>query len=284
MSRKHLLLALPLLATLLAPQPARAAAQRYVALGDSYVAGALIGHPVGSPALCLRTDGNYPHRLARALGIGDLADASCSSAETIHLTQPQPMPGGLGQAPPQFDALDEATTLVTIGIGANDIKLLDVISTCATLSALDALGSPCTKHFTSGGVDQLQQRIDAMAPKIGAALQEIHARAPGARVLVVGYLTVFPPRYGCWPAVPVAVGDIPYLYGKQAAMNDLLAAQAAANGAGFVDVDAARRDVCQMPWRRWVEPVVPVSPATPFHPNGAGMQAVTDRILAGLAA
>lgn len=80
MSRKHLLLALPLLATVLLPQPAHAGSPRYVALGDSYVAGALIGHPTGKPALCLRTDGNYPHRVARAMNITNLVDASCSSA------------------------------------------------------------------------------------------------------------------------------------------------------------------------------------------------------------
>jgi len=123
------------------------------------------------------------------------------------------------------------------------------------------------------------------APKVAADLQGIHAGAPDARVLLVGYPVILPNSGdGCWPVVPIAYGDVPYLRGVEKALNSMLATVAAANHATFVDTYTASigHDVCQAPGTKWVEGLVPTSPAAPFHPNRLGEQGMALRVLAAL--
>src|SRR6266508_6629205 len=68
---------------------ARKPPQSYVALGDSYTAGPVIPVQQNDPAGCLRSDHNYPHLVASALGISDFKDARCSGAETSDMTASQ---------------------------------------------------------------------------------------------------------------------------------------------------------------------------------------------------
>ena len=86
---------------------------------------------------------------------------------------------------------------------------------------------------------------------------------------------------GCYPQMPVARGDVPYLRAKQVELNDMLATQAAANGAKLVDVYAASvgHDACALPTERWVEPAVPTNAAAPLHPNLLGMKAMADLVI-----
>lgn len=269
----------------LAPAPAGAQTPgRYVALGDSFTAGPLIPNQSLAPLGCLRSDQDYPHEVQRALGFAQFADVSCSGADTDDMTSEH----GVfpGPNPPQFNALTPDTTVVTLGIGGNDIGFSSIIEDCVTLSPF---GSPCRDRFTSGGVDQLAQRIAATAPDIAATIQGIHARAPGADVYVVGYPAIVPDSgYGCWPSMPIAWNDVAYLRSTHKALNAMLATQARANGATYVDVytPSIGRDVCRSAGTRWVEPLVPGNPAAPVHPNARGMDgmaaAVTAAIRAGM--
>lgn len=55
-------------------------------------------------------------------------------------------------------------------------------------------------------------------------LQGIQTRAPDARVLLVGYPDILPVTgHGCWPLVPFAFGDVPYLRGIEVDLNQMLA-------------------------------------------------------------
>jgi GDSL-like Lipase/Acylhydrolase family len=92
---------------------------RYVALRDSYTAGPLIPNQSLNPLGCLRSDQNYPREVQRALRFTSFADVSCSGADTGDMTQPQNVTPGPN--PPQFNALTAGTTVVTLGIGGNDI-------------------------------------------------------------------------------------------------------------------------------------------------------------------
>jgi hypothetical protein len=68
-------------------------------------------------------------------------------------------------------------------------------------------------------------------------------------------------------------------------LNTMLAQQASANDATFVDAYTASigHDACQTPDVRWVEPVVPAPPYTaPVHPNLAGMQGVSAAVQAAI--
>jgi lysophospholipase L1-like esterase len=260
----------------------------YVALGDSYTSGPLIPVQQGTPPLCFRSDHNYPSLVAQALHPAALRDVSCSGAATRDMTQPQPLPSPslpLESNPPQLDALTPEATLVTVGIGGNDIGFGSIVVTCAALSPLDPLGAPCQQHYTAGGVDQIAQAIGATAPRIASVLAGIHQRSPRATVLLVGYLDILPASGpGCYPLVPVAAGDVAYLNRIEQDLNGMLARQASTGDAAYVDAytPSIGHDVCQLPGTRWVEGILPTSPAFPVHPNELGMRSVADQVLAGL--
>jgi lysophospholipase L1-like esterase len=258
-----------LLATGLSGAASASSGPSYVSLGDSYTSGPLIPQQTGTPAGCLRSTHNYPSLVAAGLGAASFRDASCQGATTANMAGPQQVP--LGTNPPQLNALSSSTTLVTLGIGGNDIGFAGIIVTCTALSLTSPFGSPCKNKYTAGGTDQLAQAVSRTGPKVAAVLAAIHQRAPGARVLVVGYR----------PVVPVAYGDVRYLRGVEAELNSMLASEAAANGATFVNTytDSIGHDFCQPPGVKWVEGLTPTSPAAPVHPNALGEKAMARQVL-----
>ncbi|MBW3653598.1 MAG: SGNH/GDSL hydrolase family protein [Actinobacteria bacterium] len=281
---------LALLATALVAALAPAAAAHgdpgpYVALGDSYTAAPLVPNQVGRPAGCARSDHNYPSLVRSATGVAQFRDVSCSSAETEHMAAPQPVT--LGTNPPQFAALDARARLVTIGIGGNDVGLVGAAKTCLRLGVLQPTGSACRSNFAKpGGGDELVDRIAATAPRIAATLQGIRARAPRARVLIVGYPAVAPRGgRGCYPLVPLSDDDITYLDEMLRRTNAMIAEQAPANDAEYVDTyaDSVGHDVCTPPGTRWFEGVVPTAPAYPIHPNALGEASMARSVLRVLA-
>lgn len=284
-TRTWLLAALgALLATVAGHAPAAVAAPKpsYVALGDSFTAGPLIPLQI-RPFGCLKSDHDYPHLAAPGLRPLTLRDASCSGATTGDMTRPQSV--SPGPNPPQFDSLDAATRVVSIGIGGNDIGFTEILRNC---SSATPEGRPCQDRYVSGDRDEISDRIDAAGSKVGAVLDGIHSRSPKAAVHVVNYLPILPEPEndlaadgpGCYPQIPIARDDVPYLRAKQRELNAMLADQAAAHGATLVDAygAGAGHDACQLPLTRWVEPSVPAATAAPYHPNLAGMQA-TARVL-----
>ena len=255
----------------------------YVALGDSYTAGPLVPNQTGSPAGCLRSTHSYPFLVAAGTGAATFTDVSCQGATTRNMTHAQSVP--LGTQPPQDNGLSVGTTLVTLQISGNDIGFSDIIVHCTTLSLTNPFGSPCKDHYTSGGTDRLRAKINAAAPRVAADLQGIHADAPNAHVFLVGYPVILPNSGdGCWPLVPIAYGDVPYLRGVEKALNSMLATEAAANNATFVDTYTASigHDACQDPGTKWVEGLIPTAPAVPFHPNRLGEQEMAQQVLAAL--
>jgi hypothetical protein len=263
--------------------PGASGPPRYVSLGDSYTAGPLVPDQTGSPVGCLRSTHSYPFLVAAGTGAATFTDVSCQGATTANMTHSQSVP--LGTNPPQDNALSAGTTLVTLQVAGNNIGFSDIIIHCTTLSLTNPFGSPCKSHYTSGGTDQLLAKINATAPKVAADLQRIHADAPNARLFLVGYPAILPNSgNGCWPLVPIAFGDVPYLRGVEKALNSMLASVAAANHTTFVDTYTASigHDVCQAPGTKWVEGLIPTSPAAPFHPNQLGEQGMARQVLAAL--
>ncbi len=265
------------------PTAAAQAAARYVALGDSYTSAPFVPQQTGKPAGCLRSSHDYPALVAAATHPAGFTDVSCQGATTANMTQSEGVV--LGTNSPQFSALGPTDTLVTVQIGGNDIAVADVFLICAGLSFLDPFGSPCKEHYTSGGTDRLARSTAQTAPKVAAVLRGIHARAPQARVLLAGYPDILPSTgHGCWPRVPIAFGDVPYLRGVETRFNTMLATVAAANRTTFVNTyaDSIGHDVCQSASVRWIEDVIPTSAAAPIHPNAHGEQAMARQVLAAL--
>jgi lysophospholipase L1-like esterase len=246
---------------------AGASAANWAGLGDSYAAGPLIPDQQLNPLGCLRSDHNFAHLAAAALG-RSLADVSCSGAKTDDMTASQNVTPGPN--PPQFNALTSDTQIVTLQIGGNDIGFTSILQNCATANPF---AHPCRDRYVVNGHDTLAEKIAATAPKVAAVLQGIHSRSSQARVFVVNYAAILPETgVGCWPQVPVGFSDVAYLRSVEKNLNAMLAQQAAANGARIVDDYTASigRDACKSPTTRWVEPLVPANLAAPFHPNARG--------------
>lgn len=275
-----------LAATVLPGAPATAAgnttslAGSYVSLGDSFTAGPLIPNQVAESGICMRSDHNYPTLLAEAGGASAFTDVSCSGAITDDMAGRQWF-----LIAPQFDALGQDTSLVTVGIGGNDVDFVGITITCVALAAQDSVGSPCKDNFTRGGVDQLAARVDQTAPKIAAVLRGVRQHAPGAHVVLLGYPALLPDDKGkCATDLPFAAGDVPYLLSVEQKLNQMLAEQAAAASVNYVDLYASSvgHDACQAPGTRWVEGLLDAQNAFPFHPNALGMRNAARQIQATL--
>ena len=182
-------LALALSAAFVAPsraaQPEPADYDEYVALGDSYTAGPLI--PVVQPAGgCIRSTNNYPSLLADRLDVESFRDVSCSGADSTDMTSAQQT--ALGMVPPQFDALDADTDLVTVSVGGNDFSVFSkLVTVCPALRPQDPDGAPCRRHFGTSGRHELRESIDKTRQRLTDVVLGIRERSPDARILMVGY-------------------------------------------------------------------------------------------------
>ncbi|NUU26197.1 MAG: hypothetical protein HOV68_32550 [Streptomycetaceae bacterium] len=156
------------------------------------------------------------------------------------------------------------------------------MTTCVMTSGNKNSPNPCKDSFTKDGKDVLQQRIDATGTKIDAALKTIHEKSPQARVLLVGYPAILPETGGCPGQLPVAAGDMDYLRGVIRSLNTMIAKSAAAGNATYVDTYAPGigHDACQPAGTKWVEGILPESPAERAHPNALGHQGMAAAVAA----
>ncbi|MBZ6475459.1 SGNH/GDSL hydrolase family protein [Streptomyces griseocarneus] len=261
---------------------AGSASGRYVALGDSYAAGA--GVPAISGGLCLRSDHNYGHVVAATLAPAAYTDRTCAAAKVSALTTAQ-TDAGIVVNGPQLDAVTPDTSLVTLTVGGNnlgtsDLGFVDVVATCSALAITNPLGAPCRAHYK----DTLSRRLDAAAAQLSGSLQRLRAKAPAARVLLVGYPAVLPDdAKRCLGKMTVTTGDLTYLRSVLGELNDKLAGVAAASGATYVDTTAATKGHDSCSSSPWIEGLLPLKPALPLHPNADGERAMARAVLTALA-
>jgi lysophospholipase L1-like esterase len=258
----------------------------YVALGDSYTAGPGIPDQTGMTAGCDQSTSSYPYLVAQRLRL-NLTDVSCGGATITDLTAPQPTNGGTN--PAQLSVLSAATSLVTLGIGGNDVNWSAVITRCTELDLVPALipggaanYTPCQDYYTSGGTDQIQQKIQAAAGQLADALTQIRHRAPHARVYVVGYPDLLPGTGDtCAHTLGITQGDLTFLNNEEIRLNSALRQDAEAAGDGYADTytPSASHNACSTEASRWIEPLLPASPAAPLHPNAAGEQGMADAVM-----
>ena len=253
----------------------------YVALGDSFTAAPGIPETDGSDG-CLRSSGNYPSLVAERLEGDydvDLADRSCSGADTSSLAGKQAI--GREPRPPQLDALDRDTDLVTLSIGGNDFGVfLQLVGGCVSLSAEDPDGSPC-RDAAQGQGDLLAETQSQIQGRLVRAIEEVGRRAPRADLLVVGYPQLAPAEGECPGLLPLASGDVPFARGVNKGLTDNLARAASRTDTTYVDVWRASEghDICaDEPWVNGQTGVQ--GGAIPFHPLPAGQDAIADLVLA----
>ncbi len=156
----------------------------YVALGDSYSSGDGAGDYLpgtAEPGGCWRSENAYPRVIAEEFDFsGSLAFYACSSHKGSDMIKQ------IGTPESQIERVTENTSLVTLGIGGNDLGFIPVLRTCMVrMPVLDS--SVCVEQE-----EDIDERMETFEETLEEILAEIRDRAPDARVLVLGYPRLFP--------------------------------------------------------------------------------------------
>jgi lysophospholipase L1-like esterase len=212
-ARRATLALLTLLAVLAGGTAAASAADRYVALGDSYSSGT--GTRTYTNEACQRSNSAYPALLAAARPNTALTFVACSGAKTGDVLANQ------------ISAVTSTTKLVSISIGGNDAGFADVLTECAK----PAWASDC-----AGAVTTAQSYIRTTLPgKLNAVYAQIKSRAPSAKVAVMGYPRIFNGE-DCNAATFFSPDDETRLNATADLMRSTIRTRAQAYGFSFGDV------------------------------------------------
>jgi lysophospholipase L1-like esterase len=241
--------ALWLLAVLLAAPAPTAAAERYVALGDSFSSGAATGDYELDPA-CERGRYGYPAVVAARRPRLELEFVACAGATTGDLLATQ------------VSHLGKTTRWVTMTIGGNDIGLARVIGTCS---------QPGPPADCQSAIDDTRNTIrDDLPAKLDAVYREVRTRAPAATVIVLGYPRLFTGE-SCEAAGSFAPATLSALNAIADRLRDTLRRRVRSAGRGFRFKDAIPafdgHEICSR--RPWLYGLIdPVYDS--YHPNRAG--------------
>lgn len=250
---------------------ASAAGPSYVAMGDSYTSGpGLVPYePTEQAEKCGRSTINYPHLAAAALGLS-LTDVSCGGADTSDETQSQ-----FAGQPPQDEALNSSTEVVTLGMGGNDHELFGtILFGCTELDGVEgsSVNAACAKKYESF----VKAAYKEDKPEQEAALKHIKELAPHAKVFVVGYPEIAPNHGWCFFSWPWHEADLKWFRNKVEKVGNKLIEQAAKKaGATFVETfkPSEGHNACEPVGTRWIEPIVEPLTGVPAHPNAMGQEA-----------
>jgi lysophospholipase L1-like esterase len=234
------------LVALLAGTAVASAADRYVALGDSYSSGT--GTRTYTNESCQRSNSAYPALLAAARPNTALTFVACSGAKTGDVLANQ------------IQSVTSTTKLVSISIGGNDAGFSDVITECA----LPAWASDC-----AGAVTTAQNYIRNTLPgKLNSVYAQIKSRAPSAKVAVLGYPRIFNGE-DCQAATFFSPDDETRLNATADLIRTVVRGRAQAYGFSFGDVipGFVGHAVCDTPaWLNGLSNPVGES----YHPNVTG--------------
>ena len=223
---------------------------RYVALGDSYSAGTGAGPYTAAGQPCERSRNAFPQFWASRHHPASFVSVACSSATTATVRTSQ------------LSALSGRTTLVSITVGGNDVGFSHVMETCVLewdSACLNAIATAESSVNTT-----LPGRLDRM-------LRAIRARAPLARVVLLGY----PDLYDLSRSADcLGIGTTKRTALNQGAdeLDRVLSAAATRNGDTFADVRAefAGHQICDGD-ADWLNALTyPIDNS--YHPNASGQE------------
>jgi len=170
----------------------------------------------------------------------------------------------------QLASADPRSDLVTVTVGGNDVGFADVVATCV----IDV--DPCSRLD-----GRVEAALSGLRATLEAAYRQIKARAPSARVLVLGYPQVIadpatvdldscPAAGTVVPGRRITADDAKWLRDKGARLADVISRAAKAAGVTYVDVAGpfAGHEACGPD--PWLSGVVIVEPKASFHPTAAG--------------
>lgn len=252
---------------------ALAPGDRYVAMGSSFAAAPGVGTPADHPATrCARSAQNYAHLVAARLEL-TLIDVSCSGATTANIIGPW------NELPPQIEAVTADTKLVTLTIGGNDLSYVGnlMAASCAHTAAAMNL---CPKYRAPG-----EERFDKVKEALHHLISEIRSRAPHARIVLVDYPRVLPEDGAC-TKTPMSGEQATIALSTAKRLAAITARVAEAEEVELVKASEVTRghDACAAhPWMNGYLTEQGSKVRVPYHPNGEGMHAVADALVAHLA-
>jgi lysophospholipase L1-like esterase len=247
-----------LVALVLAALATAASAATYTALGDSYSSGVGTRSFYNDGTECKRSPLAYPAKVAADKKL-TLTFAACSGAKTGDVLSKQ------------LGSLNGSTAYVTISIGGNDAGFSSVITECA-------LPWPWTCW---GGITNAENYMrNALPGQLDNVYNQIHAKAPAAEVLVVGYPRLFN-GVECNGLARISKGEQERLNQAADVMAGVIGARASAHAFKFVDPRSAfsSHEICS--GSEWLNGLSnPVSES--YHPNVSGQQDYTNEVEAKL--
>jgi len=160
--------------------------------------------------------------------------------------------------PPQLDAVDSGTRLVTVTIGGNDVRLTGSEGAQACHSSGAANCAPLPAPPTA------QEWAD-LETHLGQIASEVRRRAPSARLVFVDYTTVLPPEGTC-PALSLTTDQAASDREINRRVVEITAKVAKASGSGLVTastITAAHNACAPEPWANGYPP----AKGAAFHPR-----------------
>ena len=264
------------LLTVLMPMAAIAQSQdapppgsKYVALGSSFASGPGVTVSADTPPnRCGRSKDNYPHQLARKRGLS-LTDVSCSGATTAHVLGPW------AELPPQIEAVDAQTRLVTITIGGNDVHYSGglIAMGCHSLSKATDQAADCGE-IPAPSTDKDWRDLETHMRQI---VTEVRARAPHARLVLVDYIRVLPPQGTCAAiALTAEQADIGRAIDRRVV--EITRRVAEDGGAELLTASQITADHHACSADPWVNGFPPPRSGVPFHPKLQAHTAVAEAL------
>lgn len=270
--RRLATLALPLALSACAHlQPALPQNARYVAMGSSFAAGTGINDiKPGTPQRCGRSASNYATLLAGKLGLA-LDDQTCGGATTAHILGPW------SELPPQIEAVNADTRLVTVTIGGNDLGYVMNLfaATCPAGDGFTVQGikRPCPALRPPKADDYA--RLEA---SLRTVTQEVRRRAPKARIIFVQYVKLVPDSPCAASQLSPEGALLTREIGEQLAKVTARAAEA--EGGVVLPANELSRGhtLCDAePWSVGTKPGGAEAPA-PWHPTAAGHASIATEL------
>lgn len=229
-----------------------------------------------------RSGRNYAHVLAERLS-AELTDLTVSGAttETILRTGQR---HGLRRSPAQIAAVPSTADLVTITAGGNDLGYIGAMMAASFSGRLRGprLTRPLGQVLAKRAVPDVS--TEALARAVDGLVGVEHAarrRAPGARVVLVDYLTLIGPQTRPDADLGLEAEAIERFRAVADRLAGVFATASERSGAelvrcGSVSLGHALGSVD--PWVNGLRPRVR-GDGVSFHPNGAGMAAVGGAVL-----
>jgi lysophospholipase L1-like esterase len=229
-----------------APAAAAAPDTDYVALGDSYSSG--VGAPSQS-GLCLRSSYGYPALWAAQNKPKSFTNLSCGGAVTGDVLSTQ------------VPALSSGADLISITIGGNDAGFAPTVLGCQVSS-----DAACVQKVAEARADI----TTTLGAKLDATYAAIKAKAPGAKVVVLGYPILFDTSSAYCGLAGMTLVKRRALNGGAQVLDDLIRERAQAAGFVWSDVrdEFAGHGICAS--GAYLNGLTIVPPQNSFHPNAAG--------------